>query len=52
MTGRGALLAAALGLTAAGCGGRDDGSSPEAAVRSLIAAAIVIYLVINLALRL
>lgn len=38
MTGRGALLAAALGLTAAGCGGRDDGSSPEAAVRSLIAA--------------
>jgi hypothetical protein len=34
------VLAAALALAAAagGCGGRDDGSSPEAAVRSLIAA--------------
>ena len=34
---RGALLGAAL--LAAACGGRDEGSSPEAAVRSLIAAA-------------
>jgi len=33
----GCLLLASLG--AAGCGGRDDGSSPEAAVESLIAAA-------------
>jgi hypothetical protein len=34
---RGALLGATLLL--ASCGGRDEGSSPEAAVRSLIAAA-------------
>ena len=34
-----AFLACALAVAAAGCGGRDDGSSPEAAVRSLIAAA-------------
>ena len=33
-----ALLTAGA-LTAAGCGGRDDGSNPEAAVQSLIAAA-------------
>ena len=33
------VMAAAVLLGAAGCGGRDDGSSPEAAVRSLIAAA-------------
>jgi hypothetical protein len=32
-------LALAAALMAGGCGGRDDGSSPEAAVRSLIAAA-------------
>jgi hypothetical protein len=33
------VLAAVLAFGAAGCGGHDDGSSPEAAVRSLIAAA-------------
>ncbi|HVR03190.1 MAG TPA: hypothetical protein VMT47_13725 [Polyangia bacterium] len=39
--GRVALLAAFVGLAvhAAGCSSRDDGSSPEAAVQSLIAAA-------------
>jgi hypothetical protein len=33
------LLLLALGALPLGCNGRDDGSSPEAAVRSLIAAA-------------
>jgi hypothetical protein len=32
-------LLVAVAFLALGCGGRDDGSSPEAAVRSLIAAA-------------
>ena len=38
MTGR-ALLVGGLALAAVACGGREDGSSPEAAVQSLIAAA-------------
>jgi hypothetical protein len=38
MSGARLLCAAAL-LLAVGCSGRDDGSSPEGAVRSLIAAA-------------
>lgn len=39
MTAAVALLAGGLALAAVGCGGRDDGSSPEAAVRSLITSA-------------
>jgi hypothetical protein len=35
----GAALGVYLAMTGAGCSARDDGSSPEAAVRSLIAAA-------------
>jgi len=39
MRGAVLVLAAWLAGAAAGCAGRDDGSSPEAAVRSLITAA-------------